>query len=240
MKLFGQIGSKFLAGFTDEKPISQLVINCSSESGINVHQSTDKSFYATIQFGENAEITCEAIDDSGQSSGIRTWNLEIPISVTSESDILLNPHPIDIDFNEGWPDISLDYVFTQSQNINSANKESVTINSDASIDIYSSEMIPGLVNLWMSIDGDSVYYTEKIFILGIIKESSPPVISVSEYGWEMDIWQAQGQFSDPDGENVDFSLSIDGLSAGSISVSGNSWSTPMIKFLDYGMKECMK
>ena len=46
----------------------------------------------------------------------------------------------------------------------------------------------------------------------------------------MDIWQAQGQFSDPDGENVDFSLSIDGLSAGSISVSGNSWSTPMINF----------
>jgi len=225
--------------FTDEKPISQLVINCSSESEINVHQSTDKSFYATIQFGENAEITCEAIDDSGQSSGIRTWNLGIPISVTSESEILLNPHPIDIDFNEDWPDISLDYVFTQSQNVNSANKESVTINSDASIDIYSSEMIPGLVNLWMSIDGDSIYYTEKIFNLGIIKESSPPVISVSEYGWEMDIWQAQGQFSDPDGENVDFLLSIDELSAGSISVSGNSWSTPMINFglWDEGLHE---
>ena len=66
VKLFGQIGSKISSWFTDEKPISQLVINCSSESGINVHQSTDKSFYATIQFGENAEITC-GIDDSGQA-----------------------------------------------------------------------------------------------------------------------------------------------------------------------------
>ena len=56
------------------------------------------------------------------------------------------------------------------------------------------------------------------------------MISVTEYGWEIDIWQAQGQFSDPDGEDVEFSLSIDGLSAGSISVSGNSWSTPMINF----------
>ena len=56
------------------------------------------------------------------------------------------------------------------------------------------------------------------------------MISVTEYGWEIDIWKAQGQFSDPDGEEVEFSLSIDGLSAGSISVSGNSWSTPMINF----------
>ena len=92
-------------------------------------------------------------------------------------------------------------------------------------------MIPGLVDLWIGINGNNyIYPTERIFQLGITKESSPPMISVTEYGWEIDIWQAQGQFSDPDGEDVDFSLSIDGLSAGSISVSGNSWSTPMINF----------
>ena len=91
-------------------------------------------------------------------------------------------------------------------------------------------MIPGLVDLWVGINGDELYPAEKIFSLGITKESSPPMMSVTEYGWEMDIWQAQGQFSDPDGEDVQFSLSVDGLSAGSISVSGNSWSTPMINF----------
>ena len=91
-------------------------------------------------------------------------------------------------------------------------------------------MIPGLVDLWIGIDGNGLYPTEKIFSLGITKESSPPMISVTEYGWEMDIWQAQGQFSDPDGEDVQFSLSVDGLSAGSVSISGNSWSTPMINF----------
>ena len=91
-------------------------------------------------------------------------------------------------------------------------------------------MTPGLVDLWVGINGNNIYHTEKIFSLDITKESSPPMISVTEYGWEVDIWQAQGQFSDPDGEDVEFSLSIDGLSAGSISVSGNSWSTPMINF----------
>ena len=39
-----------------------------------------------------------------------------------------------------------------------------------------------------------------------------------------------GQFSDPDGESVTFTLLIDGSSVGSISVSGNIWSTPQIDF----------
>jgi hypothetical protein len=91
-------------------------------------------------------------------------------------------------------------------------------------------MIPGPVDLWIGINGNEIYPTEKIFSLGITKESSPPIISITEYGWEIDIWQAQGQFSDPDGEDVQFYLSMDGLSAGSISVSGDSWSTPMINF----------
>ena len=39
-----------------------------------------------------------------------------------------------------------------------------------------------------------------------------------------------GQFSDPDGEAVSFSLMIDGSSVGSITVSGNMWSTPPIDF----------
>ena len=39
-----------------------------------------------------------------------------------------------------------------------------------------------------------------------------------------------GQYSDPDGEDVSFSLSIDGSNTGSVSSTGNSWSTPGIDF----------
>ena len=216
--------------FNDEKPISQLEINCSSDSSTNINQLSDRSFSGTITFGQDTQVMCEAIDDLGQSSGIRTWNLGVPISLTTSSEILLDPHPVSLQFNENWPEMTMQYAFTQSQNINSANIESLIISSDETILISSNGMIPGLVDLWIEINGDDLYSTEKMFSLGITKESSPPMISVTEYGWEMDIWQAQGQFSDPDGEDVQFSLSVDGLSAGSISVSGNSWSTPMINF----------
>ena len=216
--------------FNDEKPISQLQIDCNSETSANIYQLSDKSFSGTINYGQDIQVECEAVDDLGQSSGIRTWNLGVPISITTESETLINPHPVNIQFNGNWPELILEYTFTQQQNINSANIEWLTISSNQTILINSNEMIPGLVDLWVGINGNNIYHTEKIFSLGITKESSPPMISVTEYGWEIDIWQAQGQFSDPDGEDVEFSLSIDGLSAGSISVSGNSWSTPMINF----------
>ena len=217
--------------FDDEKPISQLEINCNSEPSANIYQLSDKSFSGIINYGQDIQVECEAVDDLGQSSGIRTWNLGVPIFLTTSSEALVSPHPVDIQFSENWPELTLEYAFTQSQNINSANIESMTISSNQTILINSNGMIPGLVDLWIGINGNNyIYPTERIFQLGITKESSPPMISVTEYGWEIDIWQAQGQFSDPDGEDVDFSLSIDGLSAGSISVSGNSWSTPMINF----------
>ena len=73
----------------NEKSISQLHINCSSDSSSNIYQLSDRSFSGTITFGQDTQVTCEAVDDLGQSSGIRTWNLGIPISLTSSSEILL-------------------------------------------------------------------------------------------------------------------------------------------------------
>jgi hypothetical protein len=40
----------------------------------------------------------------------------------------------------------------------------------------------------------------------------------------------RGQYSDPDGESVSFTMKLNGAMAGSVSVSGNSWSTPQIDF----------
>jgi hypothetical protein len=135
-----------------------------------------------------------------------------------------------IELNEGWPELTLEYSFTQNQNINSATIGTTNIMSDTTLMVESTGIIPGGVNLWIRAYGENVYSVDKLFNLDITKESSPPMISVSEYGWEVDTWKAQGQFSDPDGEEVLFSLAIDDLSAGSVSVSGDSWSTPIINF----------
>jgi hypothetical protein len=216
--------------FTDESPISQLQINCEGDETLNIYQSADKSFWGTIQEGDIREVTCQAIDNSGQSSGSRTWSLGIPISVSTSSNILMNPHPIMIGLNEEWPELTLEYGFTQNQNMNSGMINIESLVSSTTIMVDPIGMSPGEVNLWIRIYAENVYSVDKIFNLEITKESSPPMISISEYGWEVDTWKAQGQFSDPDGEDVLFSLSINNLSAGNIAVSGNSWSTPIINF----------
>ncbi|MDE0953635.1 MAG: hypothetical protein OR994_03065 [Candidatus Poseidoniales archaeon] len=216
--------------FTDEKPISQLQINCEADDTMNIYQAADKSFWGIIQEEETKDVTCEAIDSLGQSSGNRTWHLGIPISVSTSSNSLSNPHPIIINLNEGWPELTVEYGFTQTQNVHSENIGTTSIISETTLMVESTGIVPGLVHLWIRTYGENVYSIDKIFTLGITKESAPPLISISEYGWEADTWKAQGQFSDPDGEEVVFSLSIDSLSTGSISVSGNSWSTPIINF----------
>ena len=190
--------------FTDENPISQLQIICEGTDSLNIYQSTDKSFWGTIEEAEVGEVTCEAIDNSGQSSGNRTWHLGVPFSVSTSNNILLNPHPILIELNEGWPELTLEYGFTQSQSANSGTMDTISLASSGIIMVDSIGMIPGNVNLWVRTYGENVYSIDKLFYLDIIKESSPPLISVSEYGWEVDTWKAQGQFSDPDGEEVLF------------------------------------
>ena len=215
--------------FTDERPVTQLEINCLGDDSINIYQK-EKSLWGDIPDNGITNVTCEATDSLGQSSGNRTWFLGIPISVSTASSILLTPHPIMIELNDGWPELTLEYSFTQNQNINQATIGTTNIMSDTTLMVESTGIIPGGVNLWIRAYGENVYSVDKLFNLDITKESSPPMISVSEYGWEVDTWKAQGQFSDPDGEEVLFSLAIDDLSAGSVSVSGDSWSTPIINF----------
>ena len=55
-------------------------------------------------------------------------------------------------------------------------------------------------------------------------------MTVTTEGWDGNSWSMSGQFSDPDGETIVLSLMIDGASVGSITVSGNMWSTPAIDF----------
>jgi len=64
----------------------------------------------------------------------------------------------------------------------------------------------------------------------MIKESTPPYISISDSYWNENKWASNGQFSDPDGEDVTFTLLVDGLITGALDVTGNSWQTPGINF----------
>jgi len=215
--------------FTDEGPVSQLDVVCIGDSTLNLRQSMDNSLWAEIPTTDIVEVTCEAVDSAGQNSGNRTWYLGVPFTISTNSQTMSNPHEIIVAKNIDWPTLQIEVGFSQNGEIGVS--EATTLDSESiTIAVASTNMIPGGAQVWVSASGENVFSMNYVYELGIFKESLPPLISVSESGWDGSFYQAQGQFSDPDGEAVSFSLAIDGTTAGSISVSGNSWSTPRINF----------
>ena len=102
--------------------------------------------------------------------------------------------------------------------------------SEITQDFAALGVVPGPAYVAVRITGDGVYTLQTTYDLGIQKASSAPIMTVNSEGWDGDTWSMSGQFSDPDGEAVSFSLMIDGSPVGSITVSGNMWSTPPIDF----------
>ena len=99
------------------------------------------------------------------------------------------------------------------------------------MELSASNMVPGEVDVWVSLHRSSnVYSMENIYDIDLAKESSPPLLTITNSDWDGVEWSMQGQYSDPDGEEVLFSMSIGGSNTGTVSSTGNSWATPAIDF----------
>ena len=214
--------------FTDESGVSSLDIRCTADTSLELTEGNDRSFIALIPSSEAQEVTCEAVDSAMQSSGNRTWHLGVPFTVSTSSEKLSDPHPITLTPNSEWPE--LEVVVSLLQEGSSQSSEVTSLSGETTIMTPSSDMIPGVVLVAISAQGNGSHHMEGSYDLGISKESSPPLLSISDSSWDGSKWSMQGQFSDPDGESVSFTMRVDGSAAGSVSVSGNSWSTPMIDF----------
>lgn len=219
---------QILTWFSDELGVSNLDISCFGDLNSNIRQSIDGSLYANIEYLQ--EITCEARDTSGQTSGNRTWYIGMPISLSTTSQTLQNPHPIYIQVSDNWPPLSISIsLYQDGEPIFSE----FLVESSTYVNISSVGLTPGDVKVKMMVDGENIYQLMSIYNLGIIKESSPPFIMASSMGFstsEPSQWSARGQFSDPDGEEVSFSFSIDDSLMGTIVPSGNTWDIPKINF----------
>ena len=62
------------------------------------------------------------------------------------------------------------------------------------------------------------------------KIGDPPVISILNSEWIGTTWSMNGMFGEPDGEDVSFSMLIDGNNLGNVDAGGNSWSVGPIDF----------
>ena len=184
-----------------------------------------------VPIDEAGEVTCEAIDSVGQSSGNRTWYVGVPFQISTTNVDLSDPHPITLSPTTGWPDLSVEIGFTSSYGMAGTYSDPFLLqDSEVTQEVATVGVIPGPAYVSIIVTGDGVYTMQTTYDLGIQKASSAPIMTVNSEGWDGDSWSMSGQFSDPDGEAVFFTLIIDGSSVGSISVSGNMWSTPQIDF----------
>lgn len=216
--------------FYDEDGVSNLEIICSGGQDLNFREASDRSLMASVPDTGTIEVTCAARDGDGEMTENRTWHIGVPFSLYSESDILTDPHRITIDANPGWPPISVSVHLVQGASSQELGEMEIISSGSMFIQGSSSNMQPGIVDILVLVSGDGIFNMKNTYPLGLIKVSSPPVISVSESIWDGSKWSMQGQYSDPDGESVSFTMRVDGTTAGSVSVLGNSWSTPLIDF----------
>jgi len=174
-------------------------------------------------------VTCEAIDPAGQSTGSRTWNLGVPFSLSTSDPTLSNPHPVSISPTSDWPALDIEIGLVQGEQ--SSPPSTITFTGEITVELSASNLLPGPVGVWVSVIGtDDVYSLEHVYDIGLNKESVPPVLTITNTEWDGSQWSMQGQYSDPEGESVAFSMYIDGSQTGSVSSTGNTWSTPSINF----------
>jgi hypothetical protein len=235
--------------FDDESGVANLDVVCYSD-GSEVSQSIDRSLWVIVE--GVIDVTCEAKDASGHTSGNRTWHVGVPFSVSTSELILQEQHPLNISYFD-WGDannsdiVACLELFPQG---GQPTRESVEIGGRCHTVVRSSPwlgdspheavnlstwgIVPGPVNLWMEVSTggfgvpDTMRKFEYIIDLGVVKESTPPSMTIGLGEFDGKMWRIEGQYSDPDGEPVTFTIEVDGQDIGQIVVSGNTWESEWI------------
>ena len=88
--------------------------------------------------------------------------------------------------------------------------------------------------------GDNILSKSYDLDLGLTVPSTPPIVQITDYNWLdedgdgiVDTYVLSGQFSDPDGEEVSLSITMNGGAAGTIEVNGAEWTSQAFLFINY-------
>lgn len=185
-------------------------------------------------------IMCELFDGSGQMSEQRYFNLaDVSISST-ETEV----KDSSLEFKVQSSDEGIKYTlsFTQNNEIFGISSEMETDSFEQKVMISPDNSLkPGAVMLRVEFSGDNILSKSYDIDLDLTVPSTPPIIQITDYNWLdqdgddiVDTYELYGQFSDPDGEEVTLSISIDGGSAGTITkLNGAEWKSSGIPFWQY-------
>ena len=199
--------------------------------------------------GGYATITCNLVDGSGNTSSEKTFQVVVPLALTttmteitgSSAEITVTPKQSNICFILGiTQDDLIEEIFEEycTTSDNSDGEDTITINGMSSFK-------PGPVMVKISFKGENLAIWNSFEIdLGLTIPSTPPIVQITDYNWLdqdsdgiVDTYVLSGQFSDPDGEEVTLSITMDGVAAGTITVNGAEWTSAGIPFYNYDAGE---
>lgn len=217
--------------FDDESGVSNLDVVCNS-AGNEISQSIDGSMWINVD--GVTEVSCEAKDASGKSSGNRTWNVGVPVSISTPEVILQDQHPLKISFSDSWGgDVTVRLALSQGGQPSEIQEFEKGDSPQQVVSLSPQGIVPGPVNVWMEVSVGQ-FYLQHIIDIGIVKESTAPSMTISGMGeFDGTMWRVGGQYSDPDGEPVTFTIEVDGQEIGQIMVSGNTWESEWIDMSEF-------
>ena len=218
------------AWYNDDLGAGMLNVDCTGAAGWSLVEAEANHWMVTSPSdGATTTINCEAIDSSGQSSGARTFSIAPIFSVSVASAQSLDDLTFTMTPTSEAPDSMSVSVTLMQNNVEVSNSMSLDT-AAADIVLSLSTLIPGDVNAKISASGIGMAPFEYNYDLGLAKLSLAPSVQITGGEWVSSNYILRGQFFDPDGEAVSFTLKLDGVQAGQVSVAGNQWVTDEIPF----------
>ena len=185
------------------------------------------------------DILCELIDGSGQMSEQRGFNLpDLSLSITETE---VNDQSLEFDVGISVEGIKYTLSLIQDGESFGTSTEMETDSFEQKVMVDpDSSLKPGPVMVRVTFSGDNVLAKSYDVDLGLTVPSTPPIVQITDYEWLdqdgdglVDTYVLSGQFSDPDGEEVSLSITMNGAAAGTIEVNGATWTSAGIPFYNY-------
>ncbi len=220
---------------TDEAGFSAIDLQCSSSTW-PITEDTNGSWWVTTEETGTATVTCTPYDldenDAVRAGETRTFHLLVPFTMETNSQIIPT-HVFSLTASSSSP--NMDVTITLFQD-NAVATGTGTISGGISeeITVDTGSLSPGDVHVRVLATANGMTDFAHTYDLVLSKASLPPTVSVSSAEWDGSQWQVSGTFSDPDGEEVTFTIDIDGQNGGQITTSGNMWSSESINFEIWG------
>jgi len=220
---------------SDEAGFSAIDLQCSSSSWA-ITEDANGSWWVTSPVSGQGTVTCTPydIDDNGtvRAGETRIFHLLVPFTLATSTQIT-SSHLFTLEPSDSSPNMEVTITMFQ-EGAEASQTRMVPNGGPTDISVDTGSLSPGDVHVRVVATANGMTDFVHTYDLVLTKDSLPPTITVSSAEWDGSQWQVSGTFSDPDGEDVTFTIEIDGQNGGQITTNGNMWSSESINFEIWG------